>query len=93
MVVFLNKDSDQDSLKKRWNIQRYFWNIVGSVEHISLPMLEDAVKKEFNSDDDRFIQAQINKMQNESRIKIQNKVKVWIRQPETTDCDDTSLLL
>ena len=85
MVVFLNKDSDQNSLKKRENIQRYFWNIVGSVEHISLPMLVDAVKKEFNSDDDRFIQAQINNMQNESRIKIQNKVKVWIRQPEATD--------
>ena len=81
----MNKDSDQNSLKKRENIQRYFWNIVGSVEHISLPMLVDAVKKEFNSDDDRFIKAQISKMQNESRIKIQNKVKVWIRQPEATD--------
>jgi hypothetical protein len=62
-------------------VQVYFWNIVGSVEHISLPKLEDALKKEFSIEDDRFIQAQIKLMQNESMIKVQSNVKVWIKQP------------
>jgi hypothetical protein len=73
--------SELDALKKRIKIQAYFWNIVGAVEHISLPKLEDALKREFNTQDARFIQAQIKLMQTESRIKIQSKVKVWIKQP------------
>ena len=42
------KTSDLEAQKKRHSIQVYFWNIVGAVEHINLPKLEDAVKKEFN---------------------------------------------
>ena len=74
------KPSDLDAQKKRQNIQAYFWNTVGAVEHISLPKLEDAVKKEFNCGDDRFVQTQIRLMQTESRIRVQSNVKVWIKQ-------------
>jgi hypothetical protein len=77
---------DKDSVshrKKREKVQRYFWNIVGSVEHISLPKLEDAIKKEFNAHDDRFVDAQIKLMQSESIIKVQSNGKVWIKQPAT----------
>jgi hypothetical protein len=77
------KTSDLDAQKKRQNIQAYFWNIVGAVEHISLPKLEDAVKKEFNCSDDRFVQMQIRLMQTESRIRVQSNVKVWIKQLKT----------
>ena len=73
--------SEMEALKKRENIQNRFWNQVGSVEHISLPKLEDAIRKEFNCNDDRFIQAQIKLMQTEARIKVQSRVKVWIKQP------------
>ena len=59
-------------------------NEVGSVEHINLPKLEDVIKKEFNSKDDRLIQAQIKLMKTEARIRVQNKVKVWIRQPSSS---------
>jgi len=75
------KHSDMESLKKREKIQNHFWNQVGSNEHISLPMLEDAIKKEFNCEDDRSIQSQINLMQTEARIRIESRVKVWIKQP------------
>ena len=77
----MNKNSDTDEQKKRENIQLYFWNIVGAVEHISLPKLEDAIKKEFNTVDDRFVQNQIRLMQTESRVRVQSRVKVWIKQP------------
>lgn len=76
------KHSDSEALKKREKIQNHFWNQVGSNEHISVPMLEDAVRKEFNYKDDRFIQAQISLMQTEARIRVESKVKVWIKQPE-----------
>ena len=76
------KYSDMESLKKREKIQNHFWNQVGSSEHISLPMLEDAIKKEFNYEDDRSIQLQINLMQTETRIRIESRVKVWIKQPQ-----------
>ncbi len=79
------KDSDEDDQQKRRNVQVRFWNIVGVVEHISLPKLEDAVKKEFNCNDDRFVQAQIKLMQTESRIRVQSRVKVWIKQPSKND--------
>ncbi len=75
------KLSDAEALKKREKIQNHFWNQVGSNEHISLPMLEDAVKKEFNYKDERAIQTQINLMQTEARIKVESNVKVWIKQP------------
>lgn len=74
---------DKEELRKRVKVQKYFWNIVGSAEHINLPKLENALKKEFDTSDDRCIQTQIKLMQTEARIKIQNKVKVWIKQPNT----------
>ncbi len=81
----MNKDFEREAQKKRQKVQVYFWNIVGSVEHISLPKLEDAVRKEFNTRDDRVVQAQINLMQSEVRISIESNVKVWIKQPESKD--------
>lgn len=77
----MNKTSETGDAQKRGKIQTCFWNIVGSDEHISLPMLEDAVKKEFKVTDDRFVEKQIRLMQTEARIRIQTKVKVWIRKP------------
>ncbi len=73
--------SAKEASRKREKIQILFWNQVGSAEHISLPKLQDAVKKEFNCTDNRFVQAQIELMQTEARVKVQNNVKVWIRQP------------
>jgi hypothetical protein len=78
------KDTDVEALGKREKIQKLFWNQVGAVEHINLPKLEDAVKKEFNTRDDRVIQAQIRLMQTEARIRVQSKVKVWIEQPDVS---------
>ena len=75
------KHRDRESLKKREKIQSHFWNQVGSKEHISLPMLEHAIKKEFNYKDDRSIRAQVNLMQTEARIRMESRVKVWIKQP------------
>jgi len=72
-----------EDLRKRERIQDHFWNEVGSVEHISLPKLKDAVRKEFRYKDDRFIRAQIELMQTEARIRIESKVKVWIKPPDT----------
>jgi len=77
----MTKPSETESRKKRQKIQIYFWNIVGSVEHISLPKLEDAIKKEFNCKNNRIIQTQIKLMQTEGRIKLQSAVKVWIKKP------------
>jgi hypothetical protein len=70
-----------ESSKKREKIQRRFWSLVGSAEHINLPKLEDAITKEFATSDDRLIRLQVRLMQTEGRVRIQNKVKVWIRQP------------
>jgi hypothetical protein len=75
------KNSDAEVQRKRQNVQVHFWNIVGAVEHISLPKLEDAIKREFNCNDDRFVQIQIRLMQTESRIRVESRVKVWIKQP------------
>jgi hypothetical protein len=75
------KHPDLESLRKREKIQNHFWNQVGANEHISLPMLEDAVKKEFNFKDARFVQSQINLMQTEARIRVESRVKVWVKQP------------
>ena len=77
----MDKNSDVQAQKKRERVQRYFWNIVGAVEHINLPKLEDAIKKEFNTANDRFVESQIKLMQFEGRVKVQCNVKVWIKQP------------
>jgi hypothetical protein len=74
---------ENEALKKRQNVQLHFWKIVGAVEHISLPKLEDALKKEFKIQDDRFIEAQIKLMQTEARIAVERKNKVWIKQPDS----------
>ena len=75
--------SESEALKRE-KVQANFWNIVGSLEHINLVKLEDALRKEFNSKDDRYIHAQIKLMQTEGRIRVQSKVKVWIKQPNQT---------
>jgi len=80
----MTKHSELEERKKRSRIQSHFWSEVGAVEHISLPKLKDAIAKEFNCKDDRFIQAQIDLMQTEARIRIESKVKVWIKQPQTS---------
>ncbi|MGD6805725.1 MAG: hypothetical protein ACQCN4_02060 [Candidatus Bathyarchaeia archaeon] len=77
----MTKSADLDAWKKRERIQRYFWEIVGSVEHINVPKLEDAIRKEFHTCDLRFIEVQISLMQSEGRIKVQEKAKVWIKPP------------
>jgi hypothetical protein len=82
-VVTLTKTSEARDLKKREKIQNHFWNEVGSVEHISLPKLKDAVRKEFQCKNDRSIRAQIELMQTEARIRIESKVKVWIKPSHT----------
>ena len=81
----MTKNSELEERKKRSRIQRRFWSEVGAVEHISLPKLKDAIAKEFKCKDDRFIQAQIDLMQTEARIRIESKVKVWIKQPQPSD--------
>ncbi len=81
----MTKHSELEERKKRSRIQSRFWSEVGSIEHISLPKLKDAIEKEFKCKDDRFIQAQIELMQTEARIRIESKVKVWIKQPQTSD--------
>jgi hypothetical protein len=70
-----------DAQKKRFNVQMHFWSIVGFLEHVNLPKLEDALRKEFQTSDDRIIQAQIRLMQTEARIRVQSREKVWIKQP------------
>jgi hypothetical protein len=76
------KTSDLDAQRKRKKIQLYFWGIVGSAEHINIPKLEDAIRKEFHTSDDRLIDQQIRLMQTEGRIRVQDTVKVWIKQPQ-----------
>lgn len=77
------KTLDLDAQRKRQKIQTYFWSIVGSAEHINIPKLEDAIRKEFHTTDDRLIDAQVRLMQTEGRIRVQDTVKVWIKQPPT----------
>ena len=77
----MTKHSELEDIKKREKIQNHFWNEVGDVEHISLPKLKNAVRKEFNYKDDRSVQAQIDLMQTEQRIRIESRIKVWIKQP------------
>lgn len=77
------KPSELDAQRKRQKIQTYFWGIVGSAEHINIPKLEDAIRKEFHTSDDRLIDQQIKLMQTEGRIRVQDTIKVWIKQPPT----------
>jgi len=81
-VATLTKTSNPDA-QKRLKIQQHFWDIVGSVEHINIPKLQDAIRKEFHTQDSRLIEAQIRLMQMEGKIRVQEKKKVWIKQPET----------
>ncbi len=80
-VTLTGKASEWVAKKKRQKIQVYFWNLVGTVEHVNLPKLEDAIRKEFCTEDDRMVRAQANLMQNEARIRIESNAKVWIKQP------------
>jgi len=82
-MVTMTKSSELEDLKKRERIQNHFWNEVGSVEHISLPKLKNAVRNEFKYKDDRPIRTQIELMQTEARISIESRVKVWIKPPRT----------
>ena len=82
-MLVMPKNTDAEDQKKREKIQNYFWNIVGSAEHINVPKLEDAIRKEFKTNDDRSVQEQVNLMQTEAKIRIQRKNKVWIKQPQT----------
>lgn len=81
----MNRSSESKALEKRERIQDYFWNEVGAFEHISLPKLKDALRKEFDCADDRLIHAQIELMQKEQRIRIESKVKIWVREPKSVD--------
>ncbi len=74
----------EEAQRKRRKVQVAFWFVVGSTEHINLPKLEDALKKEFNTDDDRLIQAQVQLMQTEAKVKVERKNKVWIKQPSVS---------
>jgi hypothetical protein len=76
------KRSDADAWRKREKVQSLFWSRVGASEHISVPMLEDAIRKEFKLEDDRAVQSQVNLMQTEARIRVKSRVKVWIKQPD-----------
>jgi hypothetical protein len=82
-VDAVNKKADLEAQNKRLNVQVYFWNIVGSVEHVNISKLEDALRKQFPNAEDRFIHSQIALMQTEGRIKVQDNVKVWIKQSPT----------
>jgi hypothetical protein len=46
-VTAMAKTSTETAQKKREHIQQHFWSIVGSAEHINIPKLEDAIRKEF----------------------------------------------
>jgi hypothetical protein len=46
-MITMIKTSEPEDVRKRERIQDRFWNEVGSIEHISLPRLKDAVRKEF----------------------------------------------
>ena len=76
----MNKRSEQDR-KLRERIQGYFWDEVGAAEHVSIPELENLIKREFRFEDGRRIQNQIRLMQTEGRIRVESVVKVWIRPP------------
>ena len=77
----MNNHMKPEDLQKRDRIQEHFWKEVGAVEHISLPRLKNAIKREFKYGDDRLIQAQIDLLQTEKKIRVESRVKVWIKKP------------
>jgi hypothetical protein len=85
LVITLIKPSEAEDLKKREKIQNHFWNGVGSVEHVSLPKLKDAVREEFRCKDERSIQAQIELMraegENQNRKQSQSLDQTTSRRP------------
>ena len=81
----MSEHSEVEDQKKRGRIQSHFWDEVGAVEHISLPKLKNAIEKEFNCKDDRFVLRQIRLMQTEGKIRIESEVKVWIKKPPSRD--------
>jgi len=81
----MTKHSELEAIEKRKKIQKHFWNEVGSVEHTSLPKLKNAIEREFKSRDNRLVLGQIKLMQTEGRIRIESRVKVWIKKPESRD--------
>ena len=81
LMLDLTKHSEQEDFKKRKKVQTRFWNEVGAVEHISLPKLRNGIAEEFRCNDDRLVQTQIELMRTEARIRIESRVKVWIKQP------------
>ena len=83
----MTKHEKTEDMKKREKIQRQFWNEIGSVEHTSMPKLKNAIEREFNRKDDRFVLAQIKLMQTEGRIRIESRVKVWIKKPYNRDAN------
>ena len=83
----MTKNSELEALKKREKIQCHFWNEVGSAEHTSLPKLKNAIEREFKRKDDRFVLGQIKLMQTEGKIRIESKVKVWIKKPARRESD------
>ena len=76
------KIPDQEARQLRLIIQKHFWSQVGSQEHINMPKLEDAIRREFHANNDRLVKAQVRLMQSEGRIRIREKAKVWVKQPE-----------
>ena len=78
----VSKMSGEEAMRRRMRIQAKFWREVGSAEHVNVPKLEDAVRKEFRGADDRVVRLQVRLMQAEGRVRVQDKVKVWINQPE-----------
>ncbi len=77
----MKTNTKRGDIKKRGKIQECLWNEVGSAEHSSLPKLKKLIEREFKCSDDRFILRQIKLMQTEGRIRIESKVKLWIRKP------------
>jgi hypothetical protein len=73
--------------RRRAKIQAHFWNEVGAAEHISLPRLKDAIRKEFNINDERLVQRQVDLMRTEQRIMIESRVKIWIKQPQNSSIE------
>ncbi len=66
----MTKESEIEARKKRIKIQARFWSQVGAVEHINLPKLQDAIRREFKISDDRFVEAQVRLMQTEGRVRV-----------------------
>lgn len=78
----MGKMIDEEAMRRRMRIQAKFWSQVGSAEHINMPKLEDAVRREFHTEDGRLVERQVALMKSEGRVRVQEKAKVWVNQPE-----------